>query len=59
MQNSYAIKKKYLTQTRDELIGFFLKFSLLLYGIQDGFVFSFRIKGNIFLFSVGKYFEVV
>ena len=38
---------------------FFLNFNLLLYGIQDGFVFSFIKKRNIFLFSVGKYFEVV
>ena len=36
-----------------------LLFILLLHGIQDGIVFSFRKKEVYFLFSVGKYFEVV
>ena len=41
----------------------FFYFNLLLYGIQDGFVFSFRkTKRNLFLFLVGnilRLFEVV
>ena len=36
----------------------FFYFILLLHGIQDGFAFSMK-KTNEFLFSVGKYFEVV
>ena len=46
-----------MTQTSDELSVFYV--ILLLHGIQDGFAFSFRKKSNIFLFSVGKNFEVV
>ena len=40
------------------LSGFFFYFILLLHGIQDGFAFSVK-TSNEFLFSVGKYFEVV
>ena len=34
-------------------------FILLLHGIQDGFDCSFRKERNVFLFSVGIFFEVV
>ena len=44
---------------RTNLSVFFSYFNVLLYGIQDGFDFSFRKKERHFLFSVVKYFEVV
>ena len=37
----------------------FFYINLLLDGIQDGFVISFRKKTNVFVYSVRKYFEVV
>ena len=50
------LNKKKFTQTRDKLVRLSFYFNLLFFGIQDGFVFSFRQKEKYFFIFSSKIF---